>query len=100
MGAAVKPVGKLDVRNGHVQFDERGRETTGGLEVPVKRPSSTLRAPIRRRSLVEEDSTHVIVGRHGSYRAAWLGNWPGRSLGTKVRFRRASDPAGRNASEA
>jgi len=57
-------------------------------------------APIRRRSLVEEDSTHVIVGRHGSYRAAWLGNWPGRSLGTKVRFRRASDPAGRNASEA
>ena len=23
MGAAVKPVGKLDVRNGHVQFDER-----------------------------------------------------------------------------
>ena len=31
MGAAVKPVGKLDVRNGHVQFDERGRETIGGL---------------------------------------------------------------------
>ena len=30
MGAAVKPVGKLDVRNGHVQFDERGRETIGG----------------------------------------------------------------------
>ena len=29
VGAAVKPVGKLDVRNGHVQFDERGRETTG-----------------------------------------------------------------------
>ena len=57
-------------------------------------------APIRRRSLVEEESTHVIVGRHGSYRAAWLGNWPGRSLGTKVRFRRASDSAGRNASEA
>jgi hypothetical protein len=40
-------------------------------------------APIRRRSLVEEGSTHVIVGRHGSYRAAWSGNWPGRSLGTK-----------------
>ena len=31
VGAAVKPVGKLDVRNGHVQFDERGRETIGGL---------------------------------------------------------------------
>jgi hypothetical protein len=31
MGAAVKPVGKLDVRHGHVQFDERGRETIGGL---------------------------------------------------------------------
>ena len=29
VGAAVKPVGKLDVRNGHVQFDERGRETIG-----------------------------------------------------------------------
>jgi len=35
---------------------------------------------------VEEESTHVVVGRHGSYWAAWLGNWPGRSLGTKVRF--------------
>jgi hypothetical protein len=31
VGVAVKPVGKLDVRNGHVQFDERGRETTSGL---------------------------------------------------------------------
>jgi hypothetical protein len=31
VGAAVKPVGKLDVRNGHVQFDERGRETVGCL---------------------------------------------------------------------
>jgi hypothetical protein len=40
-------------------------------------------APNRRRSLVEEESTHVIVGRHGSYSAAWLGNWPGRSLRTK-----------------
>jgi hypothetical protein len=29
VGVAVKPVGKLDVRNGPVQFDERGRETTG-----------------------------------------------------------------------
>jgi hypothetical protein len=24
-------------------------------------------APKRRRSLVEEESTHVVVGRHGSY---------------------------------
>ena len=29
VGAAVKPLGKLDVRNGHVQFDERGTETAG-----------------------------------------------------------------------
>jgi len=27
--------------------------------------------------------TYVIVGKHSSYRAAWLGNWPGRSLGKK-----------------
>ena len=60
---------------------------------PVFEPQSSLAslanmqrvnsAPIRRRALVEEESTHVIVGRHGSYRAAWSGNWPGRSLGTK-----------------
>src|SRR5437667_12302520 len=31
VGAAVKPVGKLDVRNGPVQFDERERETIGGV---------------------------------------------------------------------
>jgi hypothetical protein len=38
VGAAVKPVGKLDVRNGHVQFDERGRETIGGLCGPGQAP--------------------------------------------------------------
>ena len=38
----VKSVGKPDARNGHVRFDERGRETTGGHSVPVPRPSSTL----------------------------------------------------------
>jgi hypothetical protein len=38
VGAAVKPVGKLDVRNGHVQFDERGRETIGGLCGPDQAP--------------------------------------------------------------
>ena len=27
VGVAVKPVGKPDARNGHVRFDERGRET-------------------------------------------------------------------------
>jgi len=39
----------------------------GYLSVPITRPSSTLRAPKRRRSLVEEEFTHVVVGRHGSY---------------------------------
>jgi len=43
---------------------------------------------------------HVNVDEHGSYRAAWSGNWLGRSLGTNVRYRRASNLAGRNASEA
>jgi serine/threonine protein kinase len=33
-------------------------------------------------------------------RAAWSGNWPGRSLGTKSAVGRASNLAGRNASEA
>jgi nitronate monooxygenase len=56
--------------------------------------------PQRRRSPVEGESTHVNVDEHGSYRAAWPGNWLGRSLGTNVRFRRASNLAGRNASEA
>jgi hypothetical protein len=51
-----------------------------GVSQKMQRVNS---APIRRRSLVEEESTHVIVGRHGSYRADWSGNWPGRSLGTK-----------------
>jgi len=41
-----------------------------------------------------------ISYRHGSYRAARSGNWPGRSLGTKVRLWAGSDPADRNASEA
>jgi hypothetical protein len=36
----------------------------------------------------------------GSWRAAWLGNWLGWSLATKVAFGRLSDPTGRNASEA
>jgi hypothetical protein len=31
VGVAGKPVGKPDARNGHVRFDERGRETTGCL---------------------------------------------------------------------
>src|SRR6266567_6049584 len=39
VGAAVKPVGKLDVRNGHVQFDERGRENN---RWPVRSRSSAL----------------------------------------------------------
>jgi hypothetical protein len=36
----------------------------------------------------------------GSWRAAWLGNWLGWSLATKVAFGRLSDPTGRNASVA
>jgi hypothetical protein len=42
----VKSVGKPDARNGHVRFDERGRETTGCQSVPVQRPSSTLPPPL------------------------------------------------------
>ena len=57
-------------------------------------------APQRRRSPVEGESIHVDVDEHGSYRAAWSGNWLGRSLGTNVRYRRASNLAGRNVSEA
>jgi hypothetical protein len=38
VSVAVKPVGKLDVRNGPVQFDERGRETTDGLLGPGQAP--------------------------------------------------------------
>ena len=41
-------------------------------------------APRRRESSVEEGSTRIIVDRSGSWRAARLGNWPGRSLATKV----------------
>src|SRR3954470_7856015 len=39
----VKSVGKPDARNGHVRFDERGRETGWVLLHSVPRPSSTLR---------------------------------------------------------
>jgi len=46
----VKSVGKPDARNGHVRFDERGRETTGCQWVPVTRPSSTLRLGLRSES--------------------------------------------------
>jgi hypothetical protein len=38
VGVAVKPVGKPDVRNGPVRFDERGRETTDGLLGPGQAP--------------------------------------------------------------
>src|SRR5204862_1876927 len=47
-------------------------------------------APQRRRSPVGGGPTHVVVGKHGSYRAAWPGNRPGRSLGTRVRLGRAA----------
>jgi hypothetical protein len=57
-------------------------------------------APQRRRSPVEGESIHVDVDEHGSYRATWSGNGLGRSLGTNVRYRRASNLAGRNVSEA
>jgi hypothetical protein len=42
VGAAVKPVGKLDVRNGHVQFAERGRETIGGFRGDVNTDSGGM----------------------------------------------------------
>src|SRR5207248_5643163 len=57
-------------------------------------------APQRRRSPVGGGPTHVVVGKHGSYRAAWPGNRPGRSLGTRVRLWAGCNLAGRNASEA
>ena len=37
VGLTVKPVGKLDAGNPHVQFDERGRET----ERLAQRPQAT-----------------------------------------------------------
>ena len=66
--------------------DEKLEPNESGSPLVSPRPHLVNSAPIRRRSLVEEESIHVIVGRHGNYRAAWLGNWPGRGLGTKVRF--------------
>src|SRR5207248_11130598 len=60
----VKSVGKPDARNGHVRFDERGRETTGCHSVPVPRPSSTL--PYETSALFSArrcfDSLHSDVG--------------------------------------
>src|SRR6476620_1460717 len=41
-------------------------------------------APQRREPSVREDLTRIIVDRSGSWRAARSGNWPGRSLATKV----------------
>ena len=38
VSVAVKPVGKLDVRNGPVQFDEWGRKITDGLLGPGQAP--------------------------------------------------------------
>ncbi len=72
---------------------------------PVKDPNEKAHpvvnsAPQRRRSPMGGGPIHVNVDVHGSYRAAWSGNWLGRSLGTNVRYRRASNLAGRNASEA
>jgi hypothetical protein len=66
----------------------------------MNKPTLVNSAPQRRRSPVEGESIHVDVDEHGSYRAAWSGNWLGRSLGTNVRYRRASNLAGRNVSEA
>src|SRR6476469_11264799 len=55
--STVKPVGKPDARDGHVRFDERGRKTgRRPVRLPAPRPSSTLRAPQRRRSPVEGGS--------------------------------------------
>src|SRR5204862_443976 len=57
-------------------------------------------APQRRRSPVGGGPTHVVVGKHGSDRAAWPGNRPGRSLGTRARLWAGGNLAGRHASEA
>src|SRR5262249_44949523 len=41
-------------------------------------------APRGRETPVEEGSTRIVVDWSGSWRAAWSGNRPGRSLATKV----------------
>ena len=44
VGLTVKPVGKPDAGNPHVQFDERGGETSVAERPKQARPSSTLLA--------------------------------------------------------
>jgi hypothetical protein len=57
-------------------------------------------APQRRRSSVEGGSTYVVVGETWKLPSGPVGQLAGRSLGTKSAIGRASDLAGRNASEA
>ena len=54
VSVAVKPVGKLDVRNRPVQFDERGRETTDGLLGPGQ-------APFLDSTAVLSNGAHVVL---------------------------------------
>src|ERR1035437_1062211 len=61
----VKPVGEPDAGNPYVRFDERGWET-GRQHRQHPRPSSTLRAPQRRRLLVGGSPTQIVVGKSGS----------------------------------
>jgi hypothetical protein len=57
--------------------------TERGVRPPVVLSDSGS-APRGRESSVEEGSTRIIVDRSASWRAAWSGNRPGRSLATKV----------------
>src|SRR5260370_40739630 len=82
-------------------LDGRSSHRNGTTGEPNESPHPVVNsAPQRRRSPMGGGPIHVNVDEHGSYRAAWSGNWLGRSLGTNVRYRRASNLAGRNASEA
>jgi len=82
-------------------LDGRSSHRNGTTGDPDERGHPLVNsAPQRRRSPMGGGPIHVNVDEHGSYRAAWPGNWLGRSLGTKVRYRRASNLAGRNVSEA
>src|SRR5260370_12944831 len=78
-----------------MEADLRGRFHRG--TVPVISKPLVNGVPQRRRSPMGGGPIHVNVDVHGSYRAAWSGNWLGRSLGTNVRYRRGSKLAGRNA---
>ena len=81
LGLASWPTGLLTLA--------RSRLFQGKLSVsPPGRARLVNSAPQRRRSPMGGGPIHINVDEHGSCRAAWSGNWLGRSLGTNVRYRR------------